>query len=77
MVHGQNNEKAGLCHSLYIDDILVASSFPMQHADQLRQVLGLLQEYSLKLHPEMCVFGFLSLNYLGYRVSVAGLEPLP
>ena len=62
---------------VYIDDILVASSSHQQHAEHLHQLLGRLQDHGLKIHPTKCVFGASSVDFLGHRVSAAGLEPLP
>ena len=57
---------------VYINDILVSSS-PKQHADHLQQVFGHHQEYGFKLHPRKCVFGVPSMDFLGHRLSAAGL----
>ena len=62
---------------VYIDDILIASSSPQQHMEHLRLLLSRLQDNGLRIHPHKCVFGVPSVDFLGHRVSAAGLEPLP
>ena len=62
---------------VYIDDILVASSSHQQHLEHLHLLLSRLQDHGLKIHPSKCVFGASSVDFLGHRVSAAGLEPLP
>ena len=62
---------------VYIDDILVASPSPQQHKTHLRQLFSRLQEYGLRIHPSKCVLGAQELDFLGHRVSAAGISPLP
>uniref|UniRef100_A0A0P4WDS1 Reverse transcriptase domain-containing protein n=1 Tax=Scylla olivacea TaxID=85551 RepID=A0A0P4WDS1_SCYOL len=62
---------------MHTDDILVASSSPWQHMEHHQQVLSHLQDHGLKIHPNKCIFGAPSVDFLGHRVTTAGLEPLP
>jgi hypothetical protein len=43
----------------------------------VRQVLQALQENSLLIHAEKCVWGVHELEYLGHKVSAAGVLLLP
>ena len=43
----------------------------------LGKVLGVLEKYNLRLKKEKCVFNAPSVDYLGYRISALGLQPLP
>ena len=62
---------------VYLDDILVASQDPSEHADHLRQVFGLLEFNGLVIRKDKCVFGVTELDYLGHRVTTTGILPLP
>ena len=42
---------------VYLDDILVASSSPEEHADHIRQVLQLLSKNGITVNKKKCVFG--------------------
>jgi len=63
-----------------LDDILVASHDAAEHLDHLRQVFTHLQEHGLQIHPDKCVLGTASLDFLGYHVDQHGwaqiLQPL-
>ena len=61
----------------YIDDILVASEDSSSHEQHLRLLFLRLDEYGLKINPEKCKFGVPELDFLGHRVSAAGVSPLP
>ncbi len=43
----------------------------------MRQVLQALQDNGLVIHTEKCVWGVQELGYLGYKISAAGVLPLP
>lgn len=62
---------------VYLDDILVASSSEVEHANHLRTVFGLLRDNGLCVNRKKCAFGLGELDYLGHRVSAAGIAPLP
>ena len=42
---------------VYIDDLLVASSFPEEHEQHLQQLFIRLSEYGLVINPDKCEFG--------------------
>jgi hypothetical protein len=49
----------------------------MAHQEHLRQVFAALQKHSLVINAEKCVCGVESVDFLGHRVSAAGVLPLP
>ncbi|GFV71156.1 hypothetical protein TNCV_410391 [Trichonephila clavipes] len=57
----------------FVDDILVASSSPEEH---LQILFTRLQQYGLSLKPFKCIFCVTSMNFLGFKVSESGIEPL-
>ena len=60
----------------YIDDLLVASSSPEEHARHLLLVLQRLAEHGLTINPSKCIFGVPSLDFLGHLVSSEGIRPV-
>uniref|UniRef100_A0A5S6QQZ7 RNA-directed DNA polymerase n=1 Tax=Trichuris muris TaxID=70415 RepID=A0A5S6QQZ7_TRIMR len=62
---------------VYIDDILVFSRSPQEHKADLDEVLRRLRKYRMTVRPEKCVFGQAEVEFLGFRLSKAGLQPLP
>lgn len=62
---------------IYIDDILVASSSPDEHAKHLRIVFQRLKEFYLRLNAEKCVLGAPELKFLGYIINGKGIRPIP
>ncbi|PKA47761.1 RNA-directed DNA polymerase like [Apostasia shenzhenica] len=58
----------------YVDDILVKSKSWIEHLSDLRETLHTLRRYNLKLNPAKCTFGAASGKFLGYLVSVRGIE---
>ncbi len=61
---------------VYIDDILVASSSPEEHAVHLRQVFDRFQQNGIQLNVDKCLFGVSSLDFLGHHVDQHGITPL-
>ena len=62
---------------IYLDDILVASSSREEHLQHLTILFNTLEESGLIVNPDKCVLGVSELEFLGHRVTAAGLEPLP
>lgn len=60
----------------YLDDLLVASSSPEQHADHLRLLFKRLQEHGLTINTAKCVFGVKNIEFLGHLVTPEGVQPL-
>jgi cleavage and polyadenylation specificity factor subunit 1 len=55
----------------WVDDIVICSR------NHVRQVLQALQDNGLVIHVEKCVWGIQELEYLGHKISAAGVLPLP
>ena len=60
---------------IYLDDVPVYSQMEEEHLVRLRAVLERFMENSLKLKPSKCNFFRTEINYLGHKVSTAGMEP--
>ena len=63
----------GIC--VYIDDILVSGRTDQEHLQNLEAVLKRLEEACARLKREKCFFMLPSVEYLGFRISAAGLQP--
>jgi cleavage and polyadenylation specificity factor subunit 1 len=61
---------------VYLDDVLIASANLQQHEEHLRAVLGRLQQAGLVLNRSKCVFAAGEIEFLGHRVTAAGISPL-
>ena len=61
---------------VYLDDLLVASPDMDTHLEHLGQVFKLLSDHGILIHPQKCAFAVSSLDFLGHRVSAAGITPL-
>ena len=75
-----NKALAGLTGKIcmvYIDDIVVYSRTPAEHARHLEQVLQRLRSAGFQLKPSKCSFGLSEIELLGYKVSAEGIQPLP
>ena len=59
-----------------LDDVLVASRSPEEHAIHLRNVFGLLQANSLSVNVAKCELGVSELDFLGHHVSAVGITPM-
>ncbi|XP_075128097.1 uncharacterized protein LOC142201168 [Leptodactylus fuscus] len=60
---------------IYLDDIVVYSASFTQHLDQLGQVFRCLRGHGLKLKPKKCRIFQREIEYLGHKVSEAGIQP--
>lgn len=61
----------------YLDDILVASSSPEKHIDDLRAVFDRLREYGLIINEDKCHFAKEQVQFLGHIVTSGSIKPLP
>ena len=61
---------------IYLDDLLVASTNRRSHLKHLRVVLELLVQNGLVLNLEKCSFGQEEIDYLGHKITSAGIIPL-
>ena len=60
---------------IYLDDVIVYSKTEDEHLVHLRTVLERFMENGLKLKLCKCNFFRTEINYLGHKVSMAGIEP--
>ena len=60
---------------IYLDDVIVYSKTEDEHLVRLRAILERFMENGLKLKPSKCNFFHMEINYLGHKVSMAGMEP--
>lgn len=61
----------------YVDDLLIFSKTPDDHAKHLRSVFTRLSEYGVTINPSKCLFGAPSLDFLSCQVDGNGLTPSP
>ncbi|KAK3547554.1 hypothetical protein QTP86_024715 [Hemibagrus guttatus] len=64
----------GKCVIAYIDDILVYSTSLEEHMRHVRAVLSTLQQNHLYVKPEKCEFHRTMITFLGYVISLQGVE---
>jgi hypothetical protein len=62
---------------VYIDDIVVYSKTPQEHAKHLTQIFERLRQVGLQLKPSKCFIGLPELELLGFRISGRGIETQP
>ena len=60
---------------IYLDDMIIYSKTEDEYLVRLHAVLERFMENSLKLKPSKCNFFCTKINYLGHKVSTAGMEP--
>ena len=59
---------------IYMDDIIIGSSSPDEHYNNLRQLFERLHETGLVINAEKCIFGVASLNFHGHHVDSKGIS---
>ena len=62
---------------VYLDDILVFSNTPQEHAQHLTEIFEILVANGLVVNRAKCVLGVPELDFLGYHVTSEGITPLP
>lgn len=62
---------------VYLDDVVIYSSSPEEHASHLGLVMDRMREHGLKLNGKKCYFAQLEVKLLGYVVSAAGIRSNP
>ena len=60
----------------YIDDIIMYSENVKVHMGHVRAVLKLLDSKGLRVHLGKCMFRTDTIDFLGYKLTGKGLEPL-
>jgi transposase InsO family protein len=61
----------------YMDDIMIFSATREEHTEHVRQVLLRLRKYGLFVNLAKCEFSTDVVDFLGYRISVAGVSMDP
>jgi len=64
-----------ICVSIYIDDIIIFSRTPEEHAEHLDKVLTRLEEYDLYIQSPKSYIARREVEYLGHMVSADGIKP--
>ena len=59
---------------VYVDDMLVKSLREDDHLDDLKETFDTLRSYNMKLNPNKCAFGVTVGKFLGFMVSLRGIE---
>lgn len=59
----------------YVDDILVASKTPEEHAEHLRILFKRLSDYGINIRLAKCEFGVTNLNFLSHEITSNGIKP--
>ena len=59
---------------VYIDDMLVKSKELLHHVGHLKEAFELLRAYDMKLNPSKCAFGVSAGRFLGFMVTLRGIE---
>lgn len=68
----------GVPHTfVYLDDVLVASTSPTEHLDDLRCHFDALADNGLVVNRKKCVLGQATIDFLGFKVDATGISPLP
>ena len=60
---------------IFLDDVLIYSANPQDHAQHLRKVLGKLQEHKLFSKASKCEMLKTSVEFLGQQISRGGMTP--
>ena len=78
MVNGLFHDLVDVNVVLYLDDIIIFSSDPTKHDDEVREVLHRLRKADLFLKPERCQFRTTSVDYLGLKITLGhvGMDPV-
>lgn len=63
------------CVFTYIDDILIFSDDEASHLNDIESVFRVLNDNNLKISISKCIFNVSQLEFLGYNISIRGLEP--
>ena len=74
LVNKMFNKQIGRNMEVYVDDMLVKSKEELADLDDFREMFATLKQYQMKLNPRKCVFGVASGKFLGFMVSLRGIE---
>lgn len=77
LMHKVFLEQIGRNMEVYMDDMVVKSSNLEKHLDNLREVLGQVKKFNMRLNPEKCSFGVQGGKFLGFMLTCRGIEASP
>lgn len=70
-------KKIGKNMEVYVDDTVVKSESPFNHAIDLREIFGQIKKYNMRLNQEKCNFGIRSGKFLGFMLPIEELKLIP
>lgn len=59
---------------VYFDDMMIKTKFTKDHVLDLKEVFVVIEHYKMCLNPKKWVFGVTLGKFLGYLVSLRGIE---
>ena len=62
---------------VYIDDMVVKSKIVFEHIKDLTNIFEILKGHKLRLNASKCSFGVRSGKFLGYMMTLRGIEVNP
>lgn len=61
---------------IYINDVVVYAPTKELHYLRLKKVLDRFRQFSLTLNKDKCKFGVTEIEFIGHRLSAAGIKPM-
>ena len=68
------SKQIGRNMEVYVDDMLIKSKEELAHLNDLKEMFATLKQYQMRLNLSKCVFGVASWKFLGFVVSLRGIE---
>jgi len=62
---------------VYVDDMVVKSSFPNQHVGDLAKIFTELRKHNMRLNLKKCTFRVEIGKFLGFMLTYRGIEANP
>lgn len=77
MVNRVFSSQIGRNVEAYVDDMLVKSTTDLGHVEDLKETFATLNRADMKLNPQKSFFGLTGGKFLGFMVSIRGIEIHP
>ena len=74
LVNKMFSKQIGRNMEVYVDDMLIKSKEELAHLNDLKEMIATLKQYQMRLNLSKCVFGVASGKFLGFVVSLRGIE---
>ena len=74
LVNKMFSKQIGRNMEVYVDDMLIKSKEELAHLNDLKEMFATLKQYQMRLNLSKCVFGVASRKFLGFVVSLRGIE---